>query len=114
MLSKGCELQELVDNLAEHLQLKEDADVCLFEGFCKVCGHLTCAGHCAAGAAMAPGMYRTAQPYKALLVLGSAALLAPSLTDSLLVPLEQPFSPRHYIWFRERVQFLFAGGFWVA
>ena len=50
---------------------------------CKVCSHLTCAGHCAAHAAMPPGMYRTAQPYRTLLVLGSAALLAPSLIDSL-------------------------------
>ena len=44
---------------------------------CKLCGYLTCAGHCAARAAMPRGMYHTAQPYKALLVLGSAALLAP-------------------------------------
>ena len=39
---------------------------------CKVCGHLKCAGHCAACAARPPGMYQTAQPYRALLVLGSA------------------------------------------
>ena len=33
----------------------------------------------AARAVMPPGMYRTALPYRALLVLGSAALLAPQL-----------------------------------
>ena len=48
-----------------------------------MCGHLICAGHCVARAAMPSGMYRTAQPYRALLVLGSAALLAPTLAETL-------------------------------
>ena len=50
---------------------------------CKVCSHLTCAGHCAARAAMPCGMYHTVQPYRALLVLGSAALLASIVTETL-------------------------------
>ena len=33
MLGKGCELQELLGALTERLQLKEDADVRLLEGF---------------------------------------------------------------------------------
>ena len=45
---------------------------------------------------MPRGMYHTAQPYRALLVLGSAAFLAPSLTDSILVPSSIAFPPRHY------------------
>ena len=49
---------------------------------CKVCGHLTCAGHCAARAAMPTGMYRTAQSYRALVVLGSAALLTVGFTPA--------------------------------
>ena len=55
---------------------------------CKVCGHLTCADHCAARAAMPQGIYHTVQPHRALLVLGSAALLETTVTDSLLVLLE--------------------------
>ena len=37
----------------------------------------------AARAVMPPGIYRTALPYRALLVLGSAALLAPIVAETL-------------------------------